>query len=281
MDSADLHMHSRHSDGEWAPARLVREAKSAGLRAIALTDHDTLTGLPEARAAGAERGVEVISGVEISTWAGLDYHVLAYGFDPEDEALGDLFTRARGARRGRAEAMVQKLAELGKPVSMEAVLQEAGDGAIGRPHVARALIRAGHVSTFREAFDVYLGDGKPACVDKLRVTPPEAVDLVRKAGGVTVAAHPGCYGGMERIEEMAGWGLDGIEVDHGLHDEELTRELDAFARSRGLLRTGGSDFHGPWTSGAGVGSVRIPYDRVEELLDRVARRQAALAEEGA
>ncbi|HMB67801.1 MAG TPA: PHP domain-containing protein, partial [bacterium] len=211
MDTADLHMHSVRSDGEWSPARVVKEAGREGLRAVALTDHDTTEGLDEAFAAGAEHGVEVIAGVEISTWLDSDVHVLAYGFDPRDAALTALFLAARGARRERAERMVERLAELGNPISMESVLREAGDGAIGRPHVARALAKSGQVGSVREAFDRFLGDGKPACVDKMKVTPEEAARAVREAGGVTVAAHPGCYGGTALLERLADAGVDGVE----------------------------------------------------------------------
>lgn len=275
MDTADLHTHSVRSDGEWSPSRLVKEARREGLRALALTDHDTTEGLAEAFAAGAEHGVEVIAGVEISTWIDADVHVLAYGFDPADPELTRLFHDARGARRTRAERMVEKLAELGKPVSLEAVLLEAGDGAIGRPHVARALARSGQVGSVREAFDRFLGDGKPACVDKMKVTPAQAARAVRAAGGVTVAAHPGCYGGVALLERLADAGIDGVEVNHSLHNPELTAELEAWADARDLLKTGGSDFHGP--GAFPVGAVRVPYEWVERLKERVAKRRAAAA----
>lgn len=275
MDTADLHMHSVRSDGEWSPSRLVQEARREGLRAVALTDHDTTDGLDEAFAAGDWEGVEVIAGVEISTWLDADVHVLAFGFDPAHATLASLFRDAKGARRTRAAHMVERLAELGMPISLESVLLEAGDGAIGRPHVARALARSGQVGSVREAFDRFLGDGKPACVDKMKVTPEETARAVRAAGGVTVAAHPGCYGGMALLPRLAEAGIDGVEVKHSLHGRELTAELEAWADDRGLLKTGGSDFHGPGASM--VGAVRVPYEWVERLMERVAERRAAAA----
>jgi predicted metal-dependent phosphoesterase TrpH len=278
-DFADLHMHSRHSDGEWSPERLVRHACGAGLRAIALTDHDTLTGLGEAAQAGSEHGLEVLTGVEISTWYGGDFHLLGYGFDPDDGPLSDLFERARHARRDRARAMVERLTELGVPVTEEEVWQEAGDGAVGRPHVARALVRAGRVSTVREAFDRFLADGRPACVEKLRVTPAEAIALVHAAGGVVVVAHPGSTP-PEQVEALAEAGLDGVEVHHSMHDAGLVERWEAFAMDRSLLRSGGTDFHGPGPNAAGPGAIRIPYERVEELRDRAGARRAAVNRDG-
>lgn len=274
MDTADLHLHSLHSDGEWSPTRLVREARSAGVRAVALTDHDTVTGLGEALEAGRAMGVEVLTGVEVSAWRDVDWHVLGYGFEAGDPTLGALFGRAREARLSRAARMVELLAELGRPVSLEAVLREAGAGVVGRPHVARALYKAGQVGSVREAFDLYLGDGKPACVPKLRVSPEEAIELIHRAGGVAVAAHPGCYGGPDALEPLRAAGLDGVEVDHNLHDADMTRRLADYAAQHGLVRTGGSDFHGPRAGIAAVGSVRIPYERVVELRERIAQRRA-------
>jgi predicted metal-dependent phosphoesterase TrpH len=277
VDAADLHLHSRHSDGEWPVAKLVREARVAGLRTIALTDHDTLSGIAEAVAEGREHGIEILTGVEISTWNGADVHLLGYGFDRTDAELLDLFDRARTARRDRAVTIVERLVALGRPITFESVLREADGGAVGRPHVARALVRAGQVGSIREAFDRFLGDGKPACVEKLRVAPTAAIESVHRAGGVAVAAHPGGHGGLAALDSLVDAGLDGVEVDHPLHDSGTARRLSEYALAHGLLRTGGSDFHGPG-SNASVGSVRIPHERVEELRDRVAQRRRAADE---
>jgi predicted metal-dependent phosphoesterase TrpH len=270
---ADLHMHTLHSDGEWVPAKLVRAAVHAGLGAIAVTDHDDVRAFPEATAAGEEHGIAVLSGVELSTWwEETDLHLLAYGFDPGDGELGEVLARARSGRRERAKRMARKLTELGVGVTMERVTAIAGDAGIGRPHVARALVEAGHVPNVRTAFDLYLGDGKPACVEKVRLAPEEAVRIVHAAGGVVSVAHPVVLaGGPQALERLLDTGVDGVEVRHTLHGEKAEAAFLEFARAHGLLRTGGSDFHGPRPGGPGVGAVSIPRDWWEELLDAVER----------
>lgn len=275
VDLADLHMHSHFSDGQWSPAQLVASAKGHRLRAIALTDHDTVAGIEEAALAGRAAGIEVLVGVEISTWLDADVHLLGYGFDPEHAGVATLLASARTSRAARAELICDRLNEMGVPVSMQEILDQAAGGAIGRPHVARALVEGGHVHSFREAFDVYLGDGKPACVEKARVEPAVAIQVIHEAGGAAVAAHPGFYGGTEFLEPLVAAGLDGVEVRHGLHDEVTAREFEDFARAGGLVCTGGSDFHGPGPGRAGVGTVTIPYEWVEDLLERAAAHRAA------
>lgn len=277
MDFADLHLHSRFSDGEWPPAKLVRAAAHGDLGAIALTDHDDVRGFAEALAEGRERGVEVLSGVELSTWwDGVDLHLLGYGFDPDNARLCALLDRARLGRHDRAERITERLAGLGVPVRMEKVREIAGDGAIGRPHVARALVDAGHVPNVRTAFDLYLGDGKPACVDKVRVDPAAAVETLHRAGGVAVVAHPIVLGGVEQLERLLGVGIDGVEVRHRLHGRNVEKALDDFAGAHGLVRTGGSDFHGPRLGGPGVGGVSIPRSWWDDLQRAVGERQRAI-----
>jgi predicted metal-dependent phosphoesterase TrpH len=269
MKSADLHMHSTFSDGDWTPEKLVKSARRVGLAAIALTDHDSVAGLQQAVAFGQQHGLEVIAGVEISAFdAGVDLHILGYGFDPDHAELRAMLLRSQAARTTRAARMVEKLAELGAPLRLEAVLAKAEEGVVGRPHVAQALLAAGHVRSVREAFELYLGDGKPACVDKIRVTAHDAIQLIHRAGGVAVAAHPGTYGGITYLESLLQDGIDGVEVLHSLHDSISMRELEDFARGHDLVMTGGSDFHGPRTGLAEVGSVKIPYEWVELLRER-------------
>jgi len=272
---ADLHLHSRWSDGEWAPAKLVRAARRAKLGAVSITDHDDVRAFPEAEAAGREHGVEVLPGVEVSAWRdGADIHILGYGFDPRDAGLAELFDGARRARADRARRMVERLRELGMPLEHEAVLRIAGSASIGRPHVARALVEAGLVGGIREAFDRWLGDGKPACVDKMRVTPRDAIAAVHAAGGVAVCAHPVTLGGIPALELLAEEGLDGVEVRHGLHGAAAEAAFDAFARQRGLVRTGGSDFHGPRLGSTEPGGTTIPREWWDVLLARVDRARA-------
>lgn len=278
-DFADLHMHSGFSDGVWRPAKLVRAACHAGLGALAITDHDDVRSFAEAEEAGREHGVRVLSGVEISTrWNGADLHLLAYGFDGGSPGLQRVLGAARTDRRARAARMTERLVELGVGVTMASVEEIAGEAAIGRPHVARALLQAGHVRTIREAFDEYLGDGKPACVQKASVTPAEAVQHVHAAGGVVVVAHPVVTGGPSELEELLSAGVDGVEVRHSLHGKNSERAFHEFTRTHGLLRTGGSDFHGPGPGGLGVGTVAVPREWWDELLEgiRGRRREASI-----
>ncbi len=248
---------------------------------MALTDHDEVAGIPELVEAGAELGIEVLSGVEISTsWEDLDLHLLAYGFDPQDPGITEMLDRARTGRRDRARRMVEKLGQLDVPVALGEVERIAGEGAVGRPHVARALLEAGHVKTLREAFDRYLGDGKPACVEKAKTPPEDAIARVHAAGGVTSVAHPVVIGGRETLERLLPVGADGVEVRHSLHGKASEAAFDDFARANGLLRTGGSDFHGPRSSGLAVGSISIPREWWEELKDRIRERREAAARNG-
>lgn len=274
MKFGDLHMHSTFSDGEWTPEKLVKSARRVGIAVIALTDHDSVDGLPQAGAFAEMHGVEILPGVEISAFdEGIDLHILGYGFDSANAELRDALRRSQAARQTRAARIVEKLADLGMPLDLQDVLARAQEGVVGRPHVAQALHDAGHVRTIREAFDLYLGDGKPACVDKMRITAREAIELLHGAGGIAVAAHPATYGGVSFLEPLLDDGLDGVEVLHSLHDSTLARELSEFASSHGLVTTGGSDFHGPRASTSEVGSVKIPYDWVERIRERVASRR--------
>jgi predicted metal-dependent phosphoesterase TrpH len=277
MKTADLHVHSTFSDGEWTPEKLVLSARRAGLFAFALTDHDTVSGIPSALAFGAMHGIEILPGVEVSAYDdGVDLHILGYGIDPSNSALGIALTQAQGAREVRAARMVERLEELGAPVRLEDVMARAGEGAVGRPHVAQVLVDAGHVRNLREAFEIYLGDGKPACVEKARLTARDAVALLHGAGGVAVAAHPATYGGIPYLEELVDAGIDGVEVMHALHDPNAERDLIEFTRAHDLLMTGGSDFHGPRASCPELGAVRVPYEWVERLHERLhARRRRA------
>lgn len=275
MKVADLHMHSTYSDGDWTPEKLVKSAKRVGLSAIALTDHDSVHGIEPTQTLGGIHGVEILTGVEISAFdEGVDLHILGYGFDPAHEELRAALSRSQDARQVRAARMVEKLAELGMPLRLEDVLAKAGEGVVGRPHVAQALHEAGHVRTIREAFELYLGDGKPACVDKIRMTAGDAMGLLHRAGGIAVAAHPATYGGVPYLEPLLDEGLDGVEVLHSLHDSTVTRELEDFARANQLVMTGGSDFHGPRVSTPELGSVKVPYEWVDRIRERVSARRS-------
>ncbi len=266
--AADLHTHSTASDGSVAPAALVEQARAAGLSVVGLTDHDTLDGVAQAQQAGRELGVAVIVGVELSAMEGdHEVHLLGLHLDHVtslEPALADL----RGARRRRADTMVDTLRALGVLISIEAVMAEAGDGAVGRPHVARALIAGGWARDQRDAFDRYLGAGRPAFVNKQRLTVPDAIRLLHAAGGVAVLAHPGREGTLARLTALRTLGLDGVEVRHPSHSAEDEARLAALADHLDLVPSGGSDWHGAAEGPRVLGAVTIPVAWVERQLER-------------
>ncbi|MFB7513864.1 PHP domain-containing protein [Streptomyces sp. NPDC056144] len=246
----DLHTHSTASDGTDTPAELVRNAAAAGLDVVALTDHDTTRGHAEAIAALPE-GLTLVTGAELSCRLdGIGLHMLAYLFDPEEPALLAERELVRDDRVPRARAMVGKLQELGVPVTWEQVARIAGDGSVGRPHVAEALVELGVVPDVSGAFTPeWLADGGRAYAAKHELDPIEAIRLVKAAGGVTVFAHPAAVKRGQVVPEsaiarLADAGLDGIEVDHMDHDEATRARLRGLAKELGLLTTGSSDYHG-------------------------------------
>lgn len=243
---ADLHMHSCCSDGQLTPAQLVRKAQEHGLHTIAVTDHDTVDGWAAAVAEGAACGVEVVPGTELSVTAGTrEIHLLGYGFDPAHAGLRRRLEAMLDGRRERVRRMAERLTELGAPLSFEAVERQAPEArALGRPHVAAALVAAGHVETAQDAFDAYIGDGKAAFVAKPAFPVDEALALLHEAGGIGVLAHPGHWTSGALIRRLVRVGLDGLEVVHPSHDASLTRYYRRRARALGLIETGGSDYHG-------------------------------------
>ncbi len=265
-----MHTHTNCSDGERSPTELVRKAGEYGLAALAITDHDTIEGLPEAFAAGVEYGVEVVSGVELSVTVGdREIHLLGYFFDPAHAGLREYLASYRERRRERGLAMVARLQALGVPLRFEAVLEQSGDGVIGRPHVARALHDGGHVETYVDAFDRYLADGGPAFVAKEPFPAEQALDLLHEAGGIGAIAHPGHWTATEVLMTLIRMGLDGIETIHPSHDAMLTDYYRQIARDFLLLETGGSDYHGfREQDEENFGHVSIPYPR----FDRARRR---------
>lgn len=272
---ADLHMHSRASDGLLAPADLIRQAASRGLSIVALTDHDTTTGLQEAADAGERLGVRFIPGVELSTDVERgQLHVLGYGIDRRDPTLLATLESLRASRQERAQAIIEKLRELGVEIAPERVRPSQPGEAIGRPHIARAMIEGGSVRSIQEAFDRYIGDGGPAYVPSWRLTPEDAVRLVAAAGGIPVLAHPFSFPDFrERLPELIAAGLEGLEVYYGAHDAEQVSELEELAEKRDLLATGGSDFHGASEADRirALGGVNVPERALERFLRRLER----------
>ena len=273
----DLHMHSTASDGSDAPEAVAALAERNGVRVIALTDHDGLDGIPAAAARAEAAGIRLIPGVELSVHEeATDVHLLAYGFDPADAALRAAIARYRDARRERARKILARLKGLGIRVPLETVEEIARGGAIGRPHVAEALLRGGYVETFNEAFQRFLGTHAPAYVAKAAVSLEEASTVVREAGGVTVLAHPGTLNRDHMIPSWARRGLDGIEVWHSKHDASTVARYQGYAKLHGLLMTGGSDYHGERTPAVTIGSVPVPESILPPLDEAFrARRPAA------
>ena len=270
----DLHAHSTASDGSKAPSAVVAAAHAAGLSAIALTDHDTMAGLNEAIEAGRSLGVRVVPGVELSAMEGdREVHVLGLHIE-HVEVLEDTLTTLRDRRFVRAQLIVEKLNEVGVPITFDSVLTQADGGAIGRPHVARVLINEGWARDSRDAFDRYLGAGKPAFVPKHRLTVAEAIDLIHAGGGLAILAHPGSDGRRDAVERYVAIGLDGLEVKHPGHSSEDTSRLGALANFFGLVLSGGSDWHGATEGQRTLGIMQVPAEWLARQDARVTARRA-------
>jgi len=266
----DLHTHSTASDGTRTPADVVRAAAAVRLGALALTDHDTVAGLHEAEATGAEVGIRIIPGIELSAVEGdMETHILGLHIS-EREELEHRLVAIREMRLNRAARIVERLNALGVPITFEAVLAEAAGGAVGRPHVARALIAGGWCGDFREAFDRYLGNGRSAFVAKDKLPLSEAMGLIHRARGIAVLAHPGAGASRERVAALVGLGLDGLEVLHPSHSWDESQRLDALATEFDLVRSGGSDWHGTSEGARALGMMRVPGQWIGDQEARVA-----------
>jgi len=270
----DLHAHSTASDGSRGPGDVVREAKRVGLSALALTDHDTVGGVEEATAVGATLGVRVVAGVELSAVEGdLETHILGLHLADTRE-LETRLVDLREMRRSRAERMVTRLNELGVRIELTAVLEQAAGGAIGRPHVARALIAEGWATDFRDAFDRYLGNGKPGYVPKDKLGVREAIGLIHRTGGLAILAHPAQAGTRDRVAAFVDQGIDGLEVRHPSHSAEDTMRLMALVDHFGLVPSGGSDWHGAAEGPRMLGMMRVPVDFLSRQDVRIGARAA-------
>jgi len=268
----DLHTHTRFSDGSQSPTELVEEAAAKGLRAIAVTDHDTVDGLPEALAAGERLGIEVLPGVEINceyeqvTMDLLGYFLAGAPTEELERELAEL----RAYRDRRNDLMLERLAGLGLPLDPADLAAAGENGAVGRPHIGEAMVRRGYVSSISEAFELYLRRGAPAWVDRRRLALGHALRLLRESGALPVLAHPGIIrtdaAGLDRIvRHAARGGLAGIECWYPLHDEETVRRCLDLARKYALAPTGGSDYHGTVKPGITLGRAaggRPVADRV-------------------
>ncbi|MFZ0613960.1 MAG: PHP domain-containing protein [Desulfobacterales bacterium] len=284
----DLHVHSSASDGTLTPAQIIALAQAQHLGAIAITDHDTIDGVTAALEAGIPPALHFLTGVELSaappsicTRVG-SFHILGYGLRVDDEALNRALLVLQQARENRNPAIIERLGRLGFDLTLADVLALAGDGQIGRPHIARLMLQKGYVHSIDEAFDRYLGAGQPAYVDKYRIACRHALDLIRGAGGIPVLAHPYLLGIADNAEferlivALKQIGLEGIEAFYPEHPRSATEFYCALAKRHHLLITGGTDFHGSLKPevqlGVGTGDFSVPFELYERLIDRLAQQ---------
>src|SRR5258706_1079743 len=280
MSFVDLHSHSTASDGTFPPEEVVRLAKAANLSGLSLTDHDTIVGIAPASAEAKKLGIDLLPGIEISAAFPQPgtLHILGYGVDPGSAVLHDLTRQLIDARDNRNPRIIAKLNELGIPITMDEVERESGGGVTGRPHIAAVLLKKGYVTSIKQAFDKYLGQGAPAFFDKQRLPPERAFDLIRQSRGVAVLAHPLQLRAqndaqLDRIvKDLVDMGLAGIEVIHSYHDAAWVDKCTRLAERYNLLKTGGSDFHGSNKKGINLGIAngrRIPREWMDRLLERL------------
>lgn len=255
----DLHLHTNHSDGTKSPSGLLAEVRKAELTAFAVCDHDNIGGYFAVKELLDQDDPELVPGVELSAGTkGQDIHVLGYYFDPDSEILAKALEKFRELRNRRGGEMLKKLSKIGINLSFDEVKEIAGKSAIGRPNVADALLRAGHVNSFDEAFQRFIGFHGPAYVPKDNMTPKEAIELIHEAGGVAVLAHPGISNAGKHIEEFIRYGLDGIEAYHPNHNGRLIKNYMNYAEKNNIIATGGSDYHGREGRYGRVGSMKVP-----------------------
>lgn len=268
----DLHTHTTASDGTLSPADLVRYAREAGLAGVGITDHDTMGGVKAAEEEGEKLGIQVIPGIEISTECeGREVHILGYYCSAESPSLAGLLEELRAARRRRLERIVENLRRAGLDISLDRIVIAIGNEAVGRPHIARALVKLGFAPSVQKAFEKYLVRGRPGYVPRYKIDPLVAVRCIREAGGVPVLAHPGLVGNDSIIPPLVEAGLMGLEVWYPEHTAEQITCYKGMAESLGLVTTGGSDFHGKGEREAEIGAVRVPERTVARLAEAAQR----------
>lgn len=256
----DLHIHSTHSDGLLTPEQIVRTAKEVGLAAIAISDHDAVSAIDPAKRTGKLLNIEVVPAIEMSCLHGKsDVHILGFFLDYHNPDLLAFLDKVQRKRLKRAEEMVARLNEQGVALDVKRVLDIAHGGALGRPHIAQALLERGYVKTMDEAFMKFIGYHSPAYVPKMEIAPLEAIDLIKHYGGIPVAAHPGSYGDDDLLASLIAAGLMGVEVYHPDHNDAQADHYLEIAQKNGLFITGGSDCHGGRKGRIALGDTRIPY----------------------
>ncbi len=281
MSRLDLHLHTTHSDGSCTPTEVVNMARQAGVTALAITDHDIMTGLTEAMTAGQQCEIEIIPGVEISSFTGnSELHVLGYFLDQQDPELLARLKTLRDGRHRRNPQIIERLQTLGIDITYDEVRALAGSDSVGRPHIARALMDKHVVTSAKEAFDRFLAEGKPAYVPRELPSPAEAIGWIKAARGLAVLAHPTWVKVAEQplvdlVRQLKADGLDGVEVYYSTHAARQTREYLSLAQQLGLLVTGGSDFHGLTKPdievGIGKGTLHIPTSLLPKMKEAAGR----------
>lgn len=266
----DLHIHTTASDGTLTPREVVREAARAGLRVLSIADHDTMSGVPEALAAQSAHDVLVVPGVEVSAehpWG--EVHILGYWVEPDDPVFEEFLERPRSARAPRIIEMCKRLDAMGLDVRPEEVFEEAGGReTVGRPHLAKVLLRKGYVGGMDEAFRKYLRKGTPGYVKRFKHGTAETIAMIHRCGGVSVIAHPGLCRDPELVDSLIAEGAMGIEVLCHEHDAETVKKYSELADRHGLLKTGGSDYHGEMLEKPfRLGDLRVPYSFYLELIE--------------
>ena len=273
MRFADLHLHTNFSDGTYSPEELTAQGQAHGLSVLALTDHDTMEGCARMALACQKAGIEFIPGSELTAeLADTELHLLGYFLDRSNPKLVVEMSRFQSVRQNRIREMVQRINQLGIPLRAEAVFELANCRSPGRPHVGRALVQGGFCASLDEAFDRFLKKHRPAWVPKFKMSALEAIELIHQAGGLAVMAHPGLNQSDDMIPELVTAGLDGIECFHTKHSLATSERYLQVAARFGLLITGGSDCHGLSKGKPLIGSVRLPYERVERLKAKALRR---------
>ena len=270
MAIGDFHLHSTASDGVRAPTWVMETAAANGVRVLSLTDHDTTAGLTEAAAAAAKLGLRLIAGMELSVDIDrVDAHLLCYGFDTGSKRLQDYLAWMRASRLERVHKIVAILVEMGAPITAERVFAIAGEATVGRPHIARALMEAGHVTSVQDAFDRYLRNDGPADVPRAKLLPQQAIDEVHAAGGVVFIAHPLFLGADPApvVRQLAAMGVDGLETYYKHYTPEQVESHRALAESLGLARSGGSDYHGLGNpDDRAIGDIPFPDEAVNDFV---------------
>lgn len=270
MAKGDFHLHSTASDGVHSPTWLMETAAKRGVEILSLTDHDSTAGFDEARRAASSLGLRLIPGIELSTDLGpADVHLLGYGIDAESHPLQTFLSWQRETRVGRAMKIVEILREHGMPIEPRRVFEIAGDATVGRPHVARALLEAGHVGSVQEAFDLWLGNGKPADVNREKLPPADAIRVIHDNGGLVVVAHAIFIGEdyPAVLGQLAAWGIDGIETYYKHYDKATVSAHAELARRLGLATSGGSDYHGLGNpDDREIGDIPFPDEQVDNFV---------------